>query len=544
MPILGWIVVTIVVASAAAWLARRDVANKVAEVRQMFETEQARADSMVAEAARLPDALDRERKAVEKIESLTNELRAAESSAADINARFNEAIASRDQAIQQLQQLSRELEQAREKVQEAKLNANTSLSSLENAQQDIAELRGRLERMEQSKDKALEDLRIRGEEFAAMSAARDAAIELANQSKVFVENARDAMRTTFVEAASAVFDEKSAVLDRRIKESGETSKVRLEETLKPFADNVHQFRQRMEEINASQTRENATLQGAIGKLQELNQNMASATNELSRALKGNAKARGDWGEMILETVLKASGLEEGRNYRRQASSKDDETGQRRQPDVVVDMPDGRQVVIDSKVNLIAWAEANAADSQEVRQEALIRHAAALRAHAKDLSDKNYPKVLGDQALEITVLFVPIEGALAAALTVDSNLQADAFGRRIAFASPNTLMAMLKLVERLWTRDRLQKQVDVIGTEAGKLLDSLSSFLEDFKLIEERIAAVSKAYSNAKNRLNDSNQSVVARAKRLVDAGARGKKTLPEVLLPDPGEDTLLLPHGD
>jgi DNA recombination protein RmuC len=158
---------------------------------------------------------------------------------------------------------------------------------------------------------------------------------------------------------------------------------------------------------------------------------------------------------------------------------------------------------------------------------------------KDLAEKNYPKVLGGQTMDLTVLFVPIEGALAAALSIDPSLQTDAWAKRITFASPNTLMMMLKVVERLWTRDRLQKQVGVIADEASKLVDSLVTFLEDFKKIEDKLKAVSQVYGDARNRLYESSQSVVARAGRLVKAGARGKKALPDELQSDP--DVLELP---
>lgn len=546
MPTLGWIFIAAVVIAAlfAIWSTRSSLAKQLSDQGQRLEAARERADHAAAEAARLPDALERERQARAQADELGARLRQAESSTADIAARLEGEVSRRNETDEKFLSLETEHEQRGRELHDARLRANTSSATLESTQREIGELRDRFEQMEKFRDQALEDLRKRGEELATTIAARDAAIELANQSRAFVETAREAMRTTFVEAASSVFDEKSAVLDRRIKETGDRSKEQLVETLKPFADNVAHFRQRMEQLNESQSRDSATLQGSIGKLQELNQHMADAAGALTKALKGNAKIRGDWGEMILETVLKSSGLEEGITYRRQSSNKDEETGLRRQPDVIFDLPDGRQVVIDSKVNLIAWADANAAETAEAQQDALIRHTAALRAHMKDLADKNYPKVLGGQTLELTILFVPIEGALAAALTFDRNLQTEAFSKRIAFASPNTLMAILKVVERLWIRDKLQKQVDVIGSEAGKLLDSLTSFLDDFAVIEDRLTSVTKAYSGAKNRLFESNQSVVARAQRLVTAGARGKKILPDALQADPGEQTLLLPQEE
>jgi DNA recombination protein RmuC len=144
--------------------------------------------------------------------------------------------------------------------------------------------------------------------------------------------------------------------------------------------------------------------------------------------------------------------------------------------------------------------------------------------------------MGPETLDLTVLFVPIEGALSSALSISPELQTEAFNKRVVFASPNTLMAMLRVVERLWTRDKLQQQISIIGEEAAKLLDSLSGFIEDFESIDERLKKAGEAYVKAKNRLNDSPQSVIARARRLVGAGAKGKKALHESLKPFPGED--------
>jgi len=172
----------------------------------------------------------------------------------------------------------------------------------------------------------------------------------------------------------------------------------LHDTLKPFVDNIDKFKERMEELGKTQTQESSTLRGSIEQLQTLNQHMAEATGDLTRALKGNAKVRGDWGEMILDGVLTTCGFIEGINYQRQESNKDEETGKQLRPDVIFDLPDGRRVVIDSKVNLIAWADAAAAESVGERQTALTRHAAALRTHVKDLHGKNYPKVVGGQSL--------------------------------------------------------------------------------------------------------------------------------------------------
>ncbi len=253
---------------------------------------------------------------------------------------------------------------------------------------------------------------------------------------------------------------------------------------------------------------------------------------LTNALKGNAKVRGDWGELMLDNVLRGSGLEEGVHYQRQKHAVDDE-GARLRPDVVVRFPDERSVVIDSKVNLIAWQEAMNAATPEQSEDALRRHAVALRQHVKDLGEKNYPKALGSETLDITIAFVPIEGALSAALGADGGLQAYAFDNRVVFASPNTLMALLRVAERLWTRDKVQKQALKISEAGGLVLDALTGFLKDFNAMGSKLDDAAKAYADARNRLIDSPQSAISRARRLAELGSKAKRALPPELTPDP-----------
>lgn len=472
-----WVLVLALVAAVAGLAfvlagtrARRDAA--------LAELARAQAD-----AARLPDALARAERAEAALDAQAAALRDAAARQAGLDAQLEAAQARHADGSAQLATLARELDAAR-------AQAARQAAELASAQA----------------------------EFRAASAAHA-------ETKAFLEDAQARLRTAFAEVASKLFDEKALVLDQRIKESGEASKLGLEGALKPFAAQLGQFQSRIEQIRADQSREQATLVGTIGELKTLNQHMAASTDGLAKALKGNAKTRGDWGEMILDTVLKASGLEEGVNYTRQGSSRDEESGRLARPDVVVNLPDGRQLVVDSKVNLVAWAEANDAESVEAQQDALIRHTAALRTHVRDLCERNYPKALGGNALDLTVLFVPIEGALSSALSLNADLQVEAFGKRVVFASPNTLMAMLSVVNRLWTRDRLQRQVGVIGEEAGKVLDALTAFIDEFDDIEKRLRQVADSYQKARRRLSESDQSVVARARRLVEAGARGKRAL-------------------
>lgn len=520
-------------------LAKKNASERIAALAQELDRERARANAMAGADA--------------QVRALQDQIKQGEAEFSQLRKDLLEAVAARSTAETSLREASNRvhglegdletvrshLDTAQSALRDATLEGRTATSQLELVQQTVIELRGAADRAAAERDLAREELLAQSVRLAEMEADRNKAQELAEQARQFVENARQHMQTTFTEAASKVFDEKAVALEQRINQSGEASKKQLEETLKPFNEHIKTFRERVDALNESQVKDNAVLVGAISELKTLNQGMASTTDALTRALKGNAKIRGNWGEMILESVLQASGLEEGTHFKRQASSKDEETGQRRQPDVVLTLPDSRQVVIDSKVNLVAWEKAHATDDAGEYHEALKLHAAALRTHFKDLAEKNYPKILGGQALDLTILFVPIEGALSAALSTDPNLQNDAWRAKVVFASPNTLMAMLQVVARLWVRDRLQKQVGIIGDEAGKLVDALVSFLAEFKAIEGKLEAVRIAYTAAGNRLSESPHSVLQRAKRLVAAGAKGRKLLPDELVPE-GEALPLL----
>lgn len=351
------------------------------------------------------------------------------------------------------------------------------------------------------------------------------------EMKIFLEQAQQRLSAAFAELAGKTFAE-------TINDASARSRTDLEALLRPFAERIGEFRQRVDTLYAEEARERAALVGAVQELKTLNQDMAARAHELTRALRGNAKVRGDWGELMLESVLRGSGLEEGVHYDRQKSTSD-EDGRRLQPDIVVRLPDERRIVIDSKVNLVAWQDAMNADTPEAQQDALRRHAVALRQHVRDLAERNYPSALGDSALEVTILFVPIEGALSAALGVDDGLQTFAFERRVAFASPNTLMAVLRVIDRLWTRDRIQKQALQISQAGSLLLDALTAFLGDFDKVDERLRQAREAFDHARRRLNDSSQAVLPRARRLVELGARGKRALPETLAPEAETQALL-----
>ncbi|WP_147654120.1 DNA recombination protein RmuC [Vulcaniibacterium gelatinicum] len=468
------------------------------------------ARSAEAERARLADELQRERHGIRE---LTAEV-----------ARLGERAGA-------VPRLEAERDQARGDAQREAEAAHRARAALEACERELAALAERL-RAAEHRLEALRDELERERKAHAEARAHLQHSERANQEmREFLANAQERLSAVFADLAGKTFDE-------RAQRAAQQSKSDLETLLKPFSEQIVQFRQRVDTVYGDEAKERRELLGAVQELRKLNQEMATQAAALTRALKGSAKVRGDWGELMLESVLRGSGLEEGAHYERQKSTADDE-GRRLQPDIVIRLPDERRIVVDSKVNLVAWQEAMNADTPEQQLEAMRRHAAALRQHVRDLGERNYPKALGDSALDITIAFVPIEGALSAALGVDEKLQTDAFERKVVFASPNTLMAMLRVVERLWTRDKIQKQARAISQAGEKLLDALVGFLKEFDEVGGKLKGATDAFHAARNRLSESRQAVIPRARRLVELGVRGRKALPDELTPEAPAAALL-----
>lgn len=469
-------------------------------------------------------------------------LREAERAKAIELSALHARLAARDADLEsrdrELARLASELEQARARA-EHHATASTGLSAqLGSKEAELAELRARFdaERAELTTLRA-ELLDLRGKQAqteANLAHAEQAKAEI----KGFLETAQSKLSATFAELAGKTFEERGAQFEHNVRNATQQSKSDIETLLKPFAEQLNTFRTRVDTVYGEEAKQRAELTGAVNELRTLNQDMAAQASALTRALKGSAKVRGDWGELMLESVLRGSGLEEGTHYDRQSTSEDDE-GRRLRPDVVVRLPGDRRIVVDSKVNLIDWQQAMNAETPEEQQDALRRHAVALRQHMKDLADKNYPKAVGESALEVTVAFVPIEGALSAALGSDAALQTDAFARGIVFASPNTLMAVLRVIERLWTRDKIQRQAIEISEAGGRVLDALQSFLTEFDKVGQQLNQAHTSFTSARNKLSESTHAVIPRARRLVDLGVKGKKALSAELTPD--EPVLPLP---
>ncbi|MFO0575794.1 MAG: DNA recombination protein RmuC [Polyangia bacterium] len=322
------------------------------------------------------------------------------------------------------------------------------------------------------------------------------------------------------ELAQRLLSEKSDELTR-------SSHRLVEGTLSPLREQLGEFRRRVDEVYDKERLERFALQKEVQQLQGLNRTLSEQALSLTRALQGSSKARGIWGEVVLERVLSASGLRKGHEYATQRALTD-ETGRLRQPDVVVNLPDGRHLVIDSKVSLVDYERYCAAGDEATRQQALRAHTASVRGHLTQLAAKGYQGLQGLHAPDFVFMFVPIEAAYLAAFEADEALLEDSYARRVAIVGPASLLATLRAVESLWRIERQSRNTEEIARLGGGLVDQITRVHEALVELGGRIEQAQGSYREAMGRLSTGRGNLLRRAQELGKKGARHRRPLPPV----------------
>ena len=366
------------------------------------------------------------------------------------------------------------------------------------------------------------------EQQAALAAARDRIARLetaqseqhrATEARIAeLKAAKDEFRKDFQVLANNIFDEKS-------KAFGERSEAQLGQLLKPLREQIGEFKKQVSDAYGNEAQQRAVLKSEIDRLAKLNERLGEDALNLTRALKGQSKTQGNWGEMILARVLEASGLEAGREYETQVKV-DGVGGERLFPDAIVRLPGERDIVIDSKVSLVAHERYISADDDEERARALKDHVTSLRTHIRSLSDKAYHDAPGVRSLDFTVLFVPNEPAYMEALQAEPALFREALDAGIGLASPTTLLAILRVVENLWATDKRNRNAEEIARQAGGLYDKFAGFAEDLDKIGTHLDRASKSYEDARGKLTSGRGNLLNRVESLKKLGAKSAKSLP------------------
>jgi DNA recombination protein RmuC len=331
------------------------------------------------------------------------------------------------------------------------------------------------------------------------------------------QQAREQMNLEFRNLANEILEQKGKTFT-------ETSRQHIQDILKPLGEKIVSFEKKVEDTYGKEALQRFALEKEIKALHEANLKISLEADNLAKALKGESKTQGIWGEVILERVLEQSGLRKGREYDSQVSLKD-ESGRTRQPDVIVNLPDGKHIIIDSKVSLTAYEGYSSANDEDSRAAHLKQHIHSIRAHIKGLSDKNYQNLDKVQSLNFVLLFLPVEPAFTLAIHVDDRLFIEAFEQNIVLVGPSTLLTTLRTIKNSWMNDDRNRNALEIATQAGLLYDKFVAFTEDVERIGERLTQTQKAFDDAQNKLITGRGNLVGRAEKLRKLGAKTTKQL-------------------
>ena len=352
--------------------------------------------------------------------------------------------------------------------------------------------------------------------------------ELKNTSEKLVTNKNEVEKlqqkftNDFEVLANKILEEKSSKFTQQNKEN-------LKIILNPLQEKIKVFEDKVDKTHKESIDYHAALRQQILGLRELNQQMSKETINLTKALKGDNKMQGNWGELVLERVLEKSGLEKDREYYIQQSFKNDE-GKRVLPDVVIHLPDNKKMIVDSKVSLTAYEQFVNEEDETLKAQFLKEHVASLNRHVAQLSEKKYEDIYKIESPDFVLLFVPIEPAFAVAVNTDNFLYNKAFEKNIVIVTPSTLLATLRTIDSMWNNEKQQKNAIEIARQAGALYDKFQGLLGDLISIGKRIDDSKKEYSSAMNKLFDGRGNLITSVEKLKKMGAKAKKSIPENII--------------
>lgn len=335
------------------------------------------------------------------------------------------------------------------------------------------------------------------------------------------------LREQFENLANKIMDEKS-------KKFVDQNKINLGEILNPLKERIQSFEKKVQESSMESGRWNAALKQQIEGLSRLNEKINQEAENLTKALKGDTKAQGNWGEFILESILERSGLVKGREYVVQESF-NDERGKRFQPDVIVNLPENKQVIIDSKVSLVAYERYVSAEDKTEQEAQLKQHILSIRRHVKQLSEKAYQNIEGVDGLDFVLLFIPIESAFSVAVQNDSTLFNDAYEKNIVVVSPTTLIATLRTIANIWKNEYQSQNALEIARQSGNLYDKFVGFTSDLVRVGKAMDTAKGSYEDAMNKLSTGTGNLIGRVEKIKKLGAKASKSMDNKLLDRAGE---------
>ncbi|QEC51578.1 DNA recombination protein RmuC [Anseongella ginsenosidimutans] len=438
-----------------------------------------------------------------------------------------------------------------------RLRKNAGQASLEsynelNRENSILEERNRLYEQETGRlREELREERRRSNEFEnearrSGEAARireqllqDREKQLREQKEAFLQMQQQ-MNLQFEHTAGKLLEEKS-------KKFTELNRASLDLLLTPLKENIKSFEEKVEKTYKAESDERNVLKGTVRQMMELNKQLSEDTNNLTRALRGDSKKQGNWGEVILSRILERSGLIEGENYviQSKAMQLQNEDGRRLQPDVIVRLPGNKHVIIDSKVSLVAYERMISCDTEEEREQFLKQHVQSVRTHITGLSAREYASLQGIDSPDFVLLFMPVESSFSMAVQHDAALFSDAWDKKIVVVGPSTLLATLLTVAATWKQEKQTRNAQEIALKAGLLYDKFARFVEDLEKVGKNLGLTQKSYDDAFRKLHSGRGNLLNKVEELRKLGAKAGRQLHDRYLDneDPDDETGSIPFS-
>ena len=436
---------------------------------------------------------------------------------------------SQQNALVETQQLNKQLADLREKWGASESKVETQRKSIERGEAEKAELSARRDQLLQEQ----EGLRTKLAELTTILAAER---EQTTEKLALLDKAKEQLADTFKSLANDILEEKSIRFT-------EQNKTNIGQILEPLGTRLKEFQAKVEQVYVQESKDRSALGEQVRQLMSLNQKVSTDAKNLADALKGSSKTQGNWGELVLERVLEASGLRKGHEYELRETYWH-ENGHKGQPDVVIFLPEGRHLVVDAKVSLKDYEESVKTENDTDRRAAIDRHLASVRRHMKELSEKDYQALHELNSLDFVIMFVPIEPAFALAIAEDSGLWEEAWKRNVLLVSPSTLLFVLRTVAYLWRQEDQARNVQEIASRGAELYDKLVGFVADLEKIGERLEQAKESYEGALNKFSQGSGNVIRRAEKLKELGVTPSKSLPVHIVEIALEEPLVLPKLD
>jgi DNA recombination protein RmuC len=424
-------------------------------------------------------------------------------------------------AMEEVEQLKADNEQLKIALAKAEERASGLAAERDKADRQLLDERHRFDTAVNTLNQDLlkeQNRVVKAEEYFKAQRER-----LAEQEKT-IQEVQQKFQLEFQNIANKLFDEKS-------QKFVETNRTNLDILLNPLKENIKAFEEKVDKVYNMEAAERNTLKGVISQLMELNKLISSEAQNLTRALKGDSKKQGNWGEVILERVLERSGLVRDREYRIQASLTGTD-GSRLQPDVIIDLPDDKHLIIDSKVSLTAYERLVNCETEDDRKLFSKAHVESIRNHVNGLSSKNYHDLYQINSPDFVLLFMPIESSFSFAVQIDAELFSDAWDKRVVIVSPSTLLATLRTIASIWKQERQNRNVLEIARLSGTMYDKFVGFVTDMESIGKNIKQSQSAYDAAINKLVEGNGNLTTTAEKIKSLGAKANKQLDQKYLPE------------